>query len=250
MRTLFMAAAIAALTAGPAAAQSNDAAGKWNVTWNTGQGPLTGQLVVTKSGDKLTGKIVSDRGDISFEGTQTDKNVKFTFVYNDQSGPMNVEMIGTVDGDTMKGTFNAGNGAATGDWEGKRQASGGGTTATTTAPTTTTTTTTATTTTAAGGVTGTWNLTVQLPEMTATPTVNLKQDGEKLTGDYLSTQYGKFPLQGTVKGNDVAFAFTMTIEGNAVEVNYSGKVDKDQIKGTVNYGGMMSGTFTGTKKKQ
>ena len=147
MRTLFMAAAIAAFTAGPAAAQRNDAAGKWNVTWNTGQGPLTGQLVVTKSGDKLTGKIVSDRGDISFEGTQTDKNVKFTFVYNDQSGPMNVEMIGTVDGDTMKGTFNAGNGAATGDWEGKRQASGGGTTATTTAPTTTTTTTTATTTT-------------------------------------------------------------------------------------------------------
>lgn len=238
MRTVFIAAAITALTAGTAAAQGNDAAGKWNVTWNTGQGPLTGAMTITRSGDKLSGKIASERGDISFEGTQTDKNVKLTFVYNDQSGPMNVEMTGTVDGDTMKGTFNAGNGAATGDWEGKRQASGGGT-----APTT------AATTSTASSVTGTWNVTVQLPEMTATPTVNLKQDGEKLTGDYLSTQYGKFPLQGTVKGNDVAFAFTMTIEGNPVDVNYSGKLDNDQIKGTVNYGGMMSGTFTATKKK-
>ena len=33
--------------------------------------------------------------------------------------------------------------------------------------------------------------------MTATPTMSLKQDGEKLTGEYVSARYGKFPIAGT-----------------------------------------------------
>jgi hypothetical protein len=41
----------------------------------------------------------------------------------------------------------------------------------------------------------------------------------------------------------------MTIEGNAIDVAYSGTADKDSIKGSVNYGGVGEGTFTGTRKK-
>ena len=93
-------------------------------------------------------------------------------------------------------------------------------------------------------------MTVELPNMTATPSLTLKQDGEKLTGEYVSQTYGKYPLTGTVKGSDVTFTFTMSIEGNSVDVAYTGTVDKDGvIKGSVNYGDAMSGTFTATKKK-
>jgi len=78
----------------------------------------------------------------------------------------------------------------------------------------------------------------------------LKQDGDKLTGDYVSAQYGKFPLKGTVKGSEVSFTFTMSVEGTGMDVTYTGAVDKDgNMAGSVNYGDMMSGRFTGSKKK-
>jgi hypothetical protein len=84
--------------------------------------------------------------------------------------------------------------------------------------------------------------------MTATPAIELKQDGEKLTGEYISAQYGKYPITGTVKGADVTFWFAMNVEGTALNVTYTGKIEKGEVKGSVNYGDMMNGTFTATKK--
>jgi hypothetical protein len=93
-------------------------------------------------------------------------------------------------------------------------------------------------------------VTVELPNMQATPTVVLKQDGEKLSGEYVSAQYGKFPITGTVKEADVSFSFAMNVEGKGLNVTYTGKTDKDgAIKGSVAYGDMMSGTFTAKKNK-
>jgi hypothetical protein len=78
----------------------------------------------------------------------------------------------------------------------------------------------------------------------------LKQDGEKLTGEYVSQQYGRFPLTGTVKGTDVTITFGMNVEGTALNVTYAGKIDKDgKIAGTVNLGDMMNGTFAATRQK-
>jgi hypothetical protein len=96
---------------------------------------------------------------------------------------------------------------------------------------------------------GTYNITVETPNMTATPTMVLKQDGDKLTGDYISAQYGKFPITGTIKGNEVNIWVAMNIEGNSLNVTFTGVVDKDAVKGSVNYGDLMSGTFVAAKKK-
>ena len=41
----------------------------------------------------------------------------------------------------------------------------------------------------------------------------------------------------------------MTVEGNTYDVTYSGTVDKDTMKGSVNIGEAMSGTFTAARKK-
>jgi len=99
-------------------------------------------------------------------------------------------------------------------------------------------------------LTGAWTVSLQLDTITATPTLNLKQDGEKLTGDYTSQQYGKFPLTGTVKGSDVTFSVTMTIEGNSVTATYAGKVQPDgTISGSADVAGIMSGTFSATRKQ-
>jgi len=96
-------------------------------------------------------------------------------------------------------------------------------------------------------VTGTWAFQVETPAGSGTPTMTLKQAGEKLTGHY-SGQLGEAPLTGTVKGSAVEFAIDVTVEANALHIVYSGTAEKDSMKGTVKLGDLGEGTFTARKK--
>ena len=96
-------------------------------------------------------------------------------------------------------------------------------------------------------ITGEWAFTVQTDQGGGTPTITFKQDGEKLTGKYTG-QLGAADLTGTVKGNDVKFTFTLDVQGQPAPVSYEGTVEKNTMKGTLDIGGMVSGTFTATKK--
>lgn len=99
-------------------------------------------------------------------------------------------------------------------------------------------------------LTGKWIFTVQTDAGTGTPTVTLKQEGEKLTGHYSSQTLGEADLTGTVKGADVQFSFNADLQGQAVPVTYTGTIDgKDSMKGTLDIaGGMATGTFTAKKQ--
>ena len=94
-------------------------------------------------------------------------------------------------------------------------------------------------------VTGKWTFQVETSAGGGTPTVTLKQDGEKLTGHYSSTQLGDADLTGSVKGRDIAFAFTASVQGMTIDVAYSGTIEgENAMKGKVNLGGLAEGTFT------
>src|SRR5438552_15311783 len=94
-------------------------------------------------------------------------------------------------------------------------------------------------------VTGKWVFTVETSAGAGTPTVTLKQDGEKLSGHYSSTQLGEADLTGTVKGNDVNFVFGVDVQGLHIDVTYSGTIEgKDAMKGTIKLGDLGGGTFT------
>jgi hypothetical protein len=98
-------------------------------------------------------------------------------------------------------------------------------------------------------LTGKWTFTVQTDAGTGEPTVTLKQDGEKLTGHYSSQVLGEADLTGTVKGQKIEFGFTADAQGTKLEVKYSGTVEsKDALKGTVDLGGLGSGTFTAKRQ--
>ncbi|MGH9310882.1 MAG: hypothetical protein ACRD1U_16015 [Vicinamibacterales bacterium] len=98
-------------------------------------------------------------------------------------------------------------------------------------------------------VTGTWALQIDLGGgQGGSPSVALKQEGEKLTGTYSSQVVGEHQVAGTVKGNAVTFGFEASFDGNAVKVTYSGTVDKDTMKGEATFGDFATGTFTGKKK--
>ena len=98
-------------------------------------------------------------------------------------------------------------------------------------------------------VTGKWIFTVETSAGSGTPTVTLKQDGDKLTGHYSSETLGEADLQGEVKGSQVKFAFNASAQGASLTVVYTGTVEaKDSMKGSVDLGGMASGSFTAKRQ--
>ena len=99
----------------------------------------------------------------------------------------------------------------------------------------------------ATNVTGEWAFNVQTDQGGGTPTITFKQDGEKLTGTYAG-QLGNAELTGTVKGSAIHFTFTIDVQGQQAPVTYDGTVEKNTMKGKMDIGGMVNGTFTATKK--
>ena len=98
-------------------------------------------------------------------------------------------------------------------------------------------------------LTGKWALTVQTDAGTGEPTMTLKQDGEKLTGHYSSQLLGEADGTGSVKDNKFTIAFAVEAQGTKLEVKYAGTIEsKDSLKGTVDLGGLGSGTFTAKRQ--
>jgi len=52
----------------------------------------------------------------------------------------------------------------------------------------------------------------------------------------------------TVKGKDIQFSFKVDAQGQELQVEYSGTVDGDTMKGKVKLGDFGEGTFTGKKE--
>jgi len=103
---------------------------------------------------------------------------------------------------------------------------------------------------AAVNVTGKWAVTLEMSMGSATPGLELKQDGEKVTGTYTG-RYGSFPLEGTLKGRAIAFSFTMSAEGQSVTMTYAGEVAADALsmKGTASLGEMGDATWSAKKQQ-
>lgn len=97
-------------------------------------------------------------------------------------------------------------------------------------------------------LTGTWVLQVETGQGGGSPTFTFKQTGEKLEGTYQGT-FGKADVTGTVKGNDATWSFKVDAQGNAMTIEYTGKVDGDSMEGTVKLGDLADGTFTGKRNK-
>ncbi len=104
---------------------------------------------------------------------------------------------------------------------------------------------------AAVNVAGKWTMTLEMSMGTATPTLDLKQDGSKITGTYTG-RYGTFNLEGTLKERVIQFAFTMTAEGQSVDMKFAGEVAEDgqtMTKGVAVLGELGDATWTAKREK-
>jgi hypothetical protein len=215
----------------PAAAQSADASGRWDLMFNTPDGPRPATMTLTKDGERLTGTIAGDPGEFKLEGTQKGAEIALSFTLPRSDGPMVIKMTGTQTGDAIKGPVTFGT-SGEGDWTGKRAASNGAGGAA-----------------AAGAldVSGDWAFEVAIAGGTGTPSMRFTQSGDKLTGRYTG-QLGEAPLAGTVKGDQITFSIDVTVEGNALHIVYSGTATRDSMKGTVSLADFGEGTFTARRK--
>jgi hypothetical protein len=232
-RTICAGAVVCLFGAGaPGFAQDADILGSWDVSVSTPQGQNTSApLVLKKDGDKIVGTFSSPQGDQPVEAEVTDQTVTIWFSVRTESGPLSITMKGAAGAGEMKGTVDFGD-RGQGHWSAKRAAAPS---APLQAPD------------ARVDVNGTWVFQVETAAGSGTPTMTFTQEGEKLTGHY-SGQLGEAPLAGDVKGNAVRFSLDVTVEANQLHIAYSGTVEKDSMKGTVNLGGPGEGTFTAKKK--
>jgi hypothetical protein len=231
----------AIVLAASAMAQSAGVTGDWEVTINSPQGARTGNVSFKQEGEKLTGVLKNQRGEIPIEGTIKGKEIKFKYTVKFQDQDLVITLTGNVDGDAMKGDADFG-GFAQGDWSGKRASAAAASSAPAAAASQSSG--------EKGGdkvdVTGAWSVTVETEAGSGNPSFTLKQEGEKLTGKYKGT-FGEADLTGTVKGDKIEFSFKVTgqIEGT---ITYTGTTDGKTMKGKVNLAGLGEGTFSGKKQ--
>lgn len=92
-------------------------------------------------------------------------------------------------------------------------------------------------------VAGEWNVSLELGSITGHPTLEFKQDGEKLTGTYRG-RYGASAIEGAVKEKQIGFTVTMNAEGQQTSGYFAGVVDGDTMSGTVEFEGAGEGTWS------
>ncbi len=115
--------AVVGVAVAAAQPQALDVSGEWIMTVTTDGGPITATLVFKQDGEKVTGAVRSDQGELPLEGAVKDKTVTFSFLYTAPDGnALTVTMTGTVEGEAISGTWDAG-GVVAGSWTAARKKS-------------------------------------------------------------------------------------------------------------------------------
>ena len=97
---------------------------------------------------------------------------------------------------------------------------------------------------------GTWNLTVNLGQGEKNATLNLQQEGERVTGSISGPLgAGEIANASTTAAGEVKFTVPVEIEGQTKEATFTGTVSGEQMHGTVNVVGMSPGSFSGSRAR-
>jgi hypothetical protein len=217
-------------------AQSPNVTGEWEVTINSPQGSRTANITFKQEGEKLSGSIKRQGGELPFEGMIKGKEIKFTYTIKFQDNDLAITLTGDVEGDSIKGTADFG-GFAQGDWTAKRLTAAASAAQSAGA-----------TSTAQLDVSGSWNFEVETDQGSGSPTFTFKQEGEKLTGQYKGL-FGEAPLTGSVKGNQITFSFKVSAQGMEATITYTGTIEsQNTMKGTAKLGDLGSGTWTAKRQ--
>lgn len=100
----------------------------------------------------------------------------------------------------------------------------------------------------ATGASGTWTLNINLGEGDVSSTLTLEQQGGRLTGS-LQGALGSAEIANASAGaqGEIRFTVPLTIGGQTTEATFTGTVNGNEMRGTVQVVGRSPGSFTGTR---
>ena len=98
-------------------------------------------------------------------------------------------------------------------------------------------------------MTGEWEVSFPSPAGPQEFTMYVLQQGPRLTGR-LTSEYGEYPLRGTMDGVVFTITWSLPDGGRTVEVTFTGKVDGDSMSGTAKLGTRGSGPLSGRRTGQ
>ncbi len=91
-------------------------------------------------------------------------------------------------------------------------------------------------------VSGSWTLTISSEQGSNPAPMMLEQDGDRLKGTA-----GEAPIEGTITGNDITLTYEVDSQVGPLTLSFTGMVDGSNMKGTVDFGGLASGSWTAVK---
>ena len=97
-------------------------------------------------------------------------------------------------------------------------------------------------------VAGKWNITITFIRGTGNHTAVIQQDGTELSGTYKGAALeGK--VRGRVEGNKVSFSTSLRNQTASSRFSFTGTIDGDTMKGTVDMGEYWSAEWTAKRTK-
>ena len=99
-------------------------------------------------------------------------------------------------------------------------------------------------------IVGSWDMTTKSPQGERTTLLVIKQEGDKLTASAKGPQGERKYDSVTLTGNDVKLVLTIQFQGSDMVITYTGKVDKDGMRGEADFGGLAQGEWLAVAHKE
>src|SRR5262245_47293970 len=97
-------------------------------------------------------------------------------------------------------------------------------------------------------IVGTWEMTTNSPEGTTINTMIVSNSDGKLKA-IAKSERGERPYDSVeVQGSNVTIVLTITYQGSPMVITYSGKIDKTEMSGEADFGGLAQGTWSAIRK--
>ena len=96
---------------------------------------------------------------------------------------------------------------------------------------------------------GSWDLTTISPEGEFKSTLVIREEGGKLKAFGKSAQGERAYDSAAVEGNKITLVVTISYNGSPMVITYTGTIDKTQMGGEADYGGLATGTWSAVAQK-
>ena len=100
-------------------------------------------------------------------------------------------------------------------------------------------------------VSGQWTVNVNVGQGDTAITLNLQQEGDRLSGSIAGPLgAGEISNASITGAGEVRFTVTLNVQGQTKEATFNGRLENNQIRGSVTIVGLAPGTFTATRPSQ